>query len=197
MGDLTDERTRPRVEGEREEQILSTTLRLLAEVGYDRLTMDAVATAVKASKATLYRRWTSKGDLVVDAVSRAKACPAPPVVDTGTLRGDLLGLSCSIGGLTDQVPMSVLASLVTALPREPDLADAFQRLFLNPRIDVAVEVFERAQKRGEISTDVDPHLLASILPSMIIHRQFVLLADADQDYVESVVDEVVLPACHR
>jgi AcrR family transcriptional regulator len=193
----TDERSRPRIEGAREDEILATTLRLLADVGYDRLTMDAVATAAKAGKATLYRRWTSKADLVVDAVSRAKTCPTPTAVDTGTLRGDLLAMSCGIGGLTDQVPMSVLASLVTALPREPELADAFQRLFLAPRIAIAMEVFERAKARHEIRADVDPHLLATVLPSVVIHRQFLLQQDADDSFVERVVDEVVLPACRR
>jgi AcrR family transcriptional regulator len=193
----TDERTRPRVEGAREEEILAATLGLLAESGYDRLTMDAVATAAKAGKATLYRRWTSKADLVVDAVSRAKACPAPQVVDTGSLRGDLLAMSCGIGGLTDEVPMSVLAGLVTALPREPELADAFQRLFLGPRIAVAVEVFERARARGEISADVDVRLIATVLPSVVIHRLFLQQQDADEAFIERVVDEVVLPACRR
>lgn len=192
-----DERTRPRIEGAREEEILAATLHLLAQVGYDRLTMDAVATAAKAGKATLYRRWSSKADLVVDAVSRAKACPAPPVVDTGSLRGDLVAMSCGIGGLTDEVPMSVLASLVTALPREPELAEAFHRLFLDPRVAVAVEVFERARERGEIGADVDPHLLATVLPSIVIHRQFILQQDADETFVERVVDEVILPACRR
>lgn len=193
----TDDRIRPRVEGEREEEILATTLRLLADVGYDRLTMDAVATAAKASKATLYRRWSSKADLVVDAVSRAKACPAPTVADTGTLRGDLLAISCGIGGLTDQVPMSVLASLITALPREPELAEAFHRLFLGPRVSLAMEVFERARDRGEIGADVDPQLLGTVLPAVVIHRQFVLQQPADEHFIERVVDEVVLPACRR
>ncbi|HET8615662.1 MAG TPA: TetR-like C-terminal domain-containing protein [Actinomycetales bacterium] len=197
MAVRTDERSRPRIEGEREEEIFATSLRLLAEVGYDRLTMDAVATAAKASKATLYRRWASKADLVVDAVSRAKACPAPPVVDTGTLRGDLLAMSYGIGGLTDTVPMSVLVSLVTALPREPELADAFHRLFLGPRLAVAREVFERAKERGETSADVDPQLLASILPAVVIHHQLVLQAKVDEAFIERVVDEVVLPACRR
>jgi AcrR family transcriptional regulator len=193
----TDERIRPRVEGAREEELLATTLRLLADVGYDRLTMDAVATAAKASKATLYRRWSSKADLVVDAVSRAKACPAPTGADTGTLRGDLLAMSCGIGGLTDQVPMSVLVSLVTALPREPELADAFQRLFLGPRLALAMEAFDRARDRGEIGADVDPHLLATVLPAVVMHRQFLLQQNVDEDFIERVVDEVVLPACRR
>ena len=60
---------RPRVEGEREAEILDAALVLLGRVGYDRLTMDAVAAEAKASKATLYRRWTTKPSLVVDATA--------------------------------------------------------------------------------------------------------------------------------
>src|SRR3954470_6760096 len=71
MADVADAgpRQRPRVEGGREEEILDATVTVLAELGYDRLTMDAVATAAKASKATLYRRWSTKAELVVDAIS--------------------------------------------------------------------------------------------------------------------------------
>ncbi|MGL5927508.1 MAG: helix-turn-helix domain-containing protein, partial [Dermatophilaceae bacterium] len=60
--------SRRRVEGDREREILSAALGVLAEVGYDRMTMDAVALAARASKATLYRRWQSKTALVVDAL---------------------------------------------------------------------------------------------------------------------------------
>jgi AcrR family transcriptional regulator len=67
-------RQRPRIEGGREDEILDATVAVVAELGYDRLTMDAVATAAKASKATLYRRWSTKAELVVDAISRAKGC---------------------------------------------------------------------------------------------------------------------------
>ena len=79
---------RPRVEGLREQEILDAALVVLADVGYDRLTMDAVAHRAKASKATLYRRWSSKATLVVEALARTKG--TPPVPDTGDLRSDLL-----------------------------------------------------------------------------------------------------------
>ena len=67
---------RPRVEGEREDEILDATLELLIEVGYDRLTMDSVAKRSRASKATLYRRWETKASLAIDALLRAKGAPA-------------------------------------------------------------------------------------------------------------------------
>ncbi len=63
---------RPRVEGDREQQILDATLEVLADVGYDRLTMDAVAALAKASKATLYRRWNNKVSLVIEALQHTK-----------------------------------------------------------------------------------------------------------------------------
>src|SRR6476661_2970050 len=90
---------RPRVEGDREQEILDAALEVLADVGYDRLPMDAVAHRAKASKATLYRRWNSKATLVVEALARVKGVPAVP--DTGDLRTDLLKTFCGMGGLTD------------------------------------------------------------------------------------------------
>ncbi|WP_426561153.1 TetR/AcrR family transcriptional regulator [Angustibacter sp. McL0619] len=195
MAHATDERTRPRIEGEREDEILAATLSLLSEVGYDRLTMDAVAAAARASKATLYRRWSTKADLVVEAVSRASCVPSPDDVDTGSLRGDLLAMSCGVGGLTDQVPMAVMSSLVTALHREPELMDAFHRRFLAPRIGLTHGLFARAAARGELAEGADTELLATVLPAMVIHRTFIFGVPPEQGYVERVVDEVVLPAC--
>lgn len=193
----TPQVARPRVVGARQDEILRATVTLLAEVGYDRLTMDAVATACRASKATLYRRWRSKADLVVEAVSDAKGCASPVDVDTGDLRSDLLTLACGIGGLTDTVPMSVLVSLITALPREPDLARAFHDGFMGPRLDVARRAFDRARERGEIDSDVDTALMSTVLPAVVIHRQFLLCEDAGQDFIAHVIDQVVLPACRR
>ena len=89
---------RPRVEGEREDEILDATLALLIEVGYDRLTMDAVAKRSRASKATLYRRWETKASLAIDALLRAKGAPHVELPDTGTLRGDLLAAFCGPKG---------------------------------------------------------------------------------------------------
>ena len=74
-----DSPARPRVEGDREREILEATLEVLVEVGYDRLTLDAVAAAAKASKATLYRRWNGKASLVVEALAHDKGpAPDPP-----------------------------------------------------------------------------------------------------------------------
>ena len=187
-------RQRPRVEGGREDEILDATVEVVAELGYDRLTMDAVATAAKASKATLYRRWSTKAELVVDAISRAKGCPVPDDIDTGSLRGDLISLSCEDGGFTSEMPMSVMAGLLTALHRDSDLQKAFKERFLAPRVAVVNQVYARAVERGEIAADVDVELLSQTLPAVIIHHAFILGIEPTEDLVLRVIDHVILPA---
>ena len=85
----TETGTRPRVEGERELEILEATLEVLDEVGYDLLTMDAVATRAKASKATLYRRWKGKPELVVAAIMAHKGVPVVTIELPNAMRTPL------------------------------------------------------------------------------------------------------------
>jgi AcrR family transcriptional regulator len=188
---------RPRVEGERETQVLEATLDLLAEVGYDRLTMDAVAGRARAGKATLYRRWSSKSSLVVDAILQSKEALQAPEVDTGSLRGDLIAMSCSHGGLTDTRSARVMAGVVTALHHDPELAVEFRTRVVGPKTATARAVFERARERGEITADLDLDLMAPALAGIVLHRSFVLGLPADEKTVARVVDEIILPAATR
>ena len=185
---------RPRVEGGREEEILDATVAVVAELGYDRLTMDAVATAAKASKATLYRRWSTKADLVVDAISRAKGCPMPEDVDTGSLRGDLISMACGDGGFKDELPMSVMAGLFSALHRDAELQKAVRERFLAPRFGLVNQVYTRAIERGEIAADLDLELITSTLPAVIIYHAFVLGIEPNDELILRVIDHVILPA---
>jgi AcrR family transcriptional regulator len=187
--------TRPRIEGEREVAIFDATMRMLATSGYDRLTMDAVAADARASKATLYRRWTTKADLVVDALVWLKSCMPHDVPNTGTLRGDLLSMACNDGGLTDRMPLAVFGALITAMQRDEELADAFQNRFLAPLEQRGRIIFERARERGEIAPDVDLRLLATVLPAIAIHHALTRNQPVKRDFVEQIIDEVVTPAC--
>jgi len=187
--------TRPRVEGDREQQILDATITVLAETGYDRLTMDAVATQARASKATLYRRWSSKPELVVEAICSHKAhSPAP---DTGTLRGDVLAAHCGMGGLGDPRATAVQAAVVTAMARDAEFAATYRREFLGPKLAASRAIFERAQARGEIAADVDLDLLAPALPGIVLHRVFLLGDAATPELIARVIDQIILPACSR
>lgn len=88
---------RPR-RSEAEESILAAAMELLAQAGYDRMSMDLVARRAKTSKATIYRRWTGKADLVHWAITRQTGQVIEPPEPTGTLRGDLLELLSAVHG---------------------------------------------------------------------------------------------------
>lgn len=187
---------RPRVEGEREQEILEATLDVLADVGYDRLTMDAVASAARASKATLYRRWETKASLVLEAVLAQKG-PIGEAPNTGTLRGDLVASYCGHGGLTDERALAVFGSVITALSRDAEFAEGFRKLFVGPKVESTRVLFERAEERGELRDDVDIDIVGSALPAIVMHRQFFLGQHPTPQSITEVIDQVILPAVLR
>jgi AcrR family transcriptional regulator len=183
---------RPRVEGVREQEILDAALDVLADVGYDRLTMDAVAQRAKASKATLYRRWNSKAKLVVEALARMKSTPEAP--DTGDLRGDLVATFCGHGGLSDQGTTSTFGAVVTAVSTDPEFAAEFRKQVVEPKSRASRAVFERARDRGELRADVDLDLIVPALAGIILHRVFLLGEHPDPTLIERAIDQIILPA---
>jgi AcrR family transcriptional regulator len=185
---------RPRVEGAREDQILEATLQLLAAVGYDHLTMDAIASAARASKATLYRRWTSKVELVVEALDRMKMHGEKELADTGSLRTDLLAAACDAGGVTDEFGLSVLGSIVTAIQHDKEFAAEFRERFVAKRIAYQRSIFQRAIDRGELPAGVDVDTLLFVLPALCLHRAYVLGQHVTAQTVRQYVDDVVMPA---
>jgi AcrR family transcriptional regulator len=186
---------RPRVEGDREQQILDATLFVLGEVGYDRLTMDAVATQAKASKATLYRRWNNKVSLVIEALHASKDTPELP--DTGSLRGDLMGVFCGMGGLVDPTTVSTFASVLTAISRDADFAAAFRSEVIGPKIALSKKIWQRAVDRGEVRDDIDITLFEPALAGIVLHRVFIMGEQPDADLITRVIDQIILPAATR
>ena len=192
---MDDIATRPRVEGDRELQLLTATIDVLLELGYDRLTMDAVANRAKASKATLYRRWTTKAGLVVTAIRMMDDPVDPP--NTGTLREDLRRLFCGVDSAG--VPMaagqvSLVANIVTAMSHDEEFATEFRAQVLVPKLALARTVWEHAKARGEIGADVDVDLLENALPGIVLYRACILGEAPIPALVTRVIDEIILPA---
>lgn len=186
---------RPRVEGDRELEILEATLAVLADVGYDRLTMDAVATRAKASKATLYRRWTNKVSLVIDALVHSKGPHEAP--DTGSLKGDLEAVFCGMGGLVDPATVATFGAVVTALTRDPEFAEAFRRDVLGPKIAASRLIWERAAARGELRDGLDLDLFEPALAGIVLHRVFVMGEVPDPGLISRVIDQILVPSATR
>jgi AcrR family transcriptional regulator len=189
--------SRPRVAGEREDEILEAAFGELLLVGYDRLTFDSVAKAARASKATLYRRWETKSSLVVDAILRHKGTAHSEVPDHGSLRADLLAL---VGSKAGKLPgpgtpeTRMVAAVFTALLTDPEFAAEFRTRFVDVRRQAGRTIIERARARGEITTDVDGGLLTASLAGIVLHRSFVLGEPVDREVLEQIVDQIILPA---
>ncbi|WP_211667533.1 TetR/AcrR family transcriptional regulator, partial [Mycobacterium tuberculosis] len=126
---IADRPTDPSPWSPRETELLAVTLRLLQEHGYDRLTVDAVAASARASKATVYRRWPSKAELVLAAfIEGIRQVAVPP--NTGNLRDDLLRLGELICREVGQHASTIRAVLVE-VSRNPALNDVLQHQFVD------------------------------------------------------------------
>jgi AcrR family transcriptional regulator len=187
--------SRPRIEGQREAEVLAAALEVLTEVGYDRLTMDAVAQAARASKATLYRRWESKQALVVDAIGVAP--PSGGEEDTGSLRGDLTAIFCGSKARAGARDASILAAVLSAMHSDEEFAREYRARFLAPKIDRMRRAFERAKARGEVRQDIDLDLFAPALAGIVQYRSMVLGEPLTERLAERVLDEIILPAATR
>jgi AcrR family transcriptional regulator len=179
----------------RETELLTVTLQLLQEHGYDRLTVDAVAAASHASKATVYRRWPSKAELVLAAfIEGCRQVAIHP--QTGSLRGDLLALGQGISQQTHEQAGTIRAVLVE-ISRHPALFDAMQHEVLDQRKALIQDVLRDAVLRGEIDAAAISDELWDLLPGYLIFRSIMPNRPPTEHTVEALVDQVIIPSLTR
>ncbi|WP_139333262.1 TetR/AcrR family transcriptional regulator [Mycobacterium sp. SP-6446] len=179
----------------REAELLAVTLRLLQEHGYDRLTVDEVASAARASKATVYRRWPSKAELVLAAfIEGIRQVAVAP--ETGTLRGDLLRLGEVCCQETRQLASTIRAVMVE-VSRNPALNEVMQRQFIDQRKALIRHVLQQAVDRGEIAQEAINDELWDLLPGYLIFRSIMPGRPPTRRTVQVLVDDVLLPGLTR
>lgn len=180
----------------RDPEILEAAVDVLAEHGFEGMTIDMVAARAKAGKATIYRRWPSKADLVIDAVACMKASEldADHLPDTGSLRGDLVAMIRPRSIEDGERKLRVMAGLFGMISASPDLADAARSAIIEPRAAVNRLFLRRAIERGEIRADCDVELLAVLTPAMVAYRVLIQKRAVDPEYLVSLIDGVLLPA---
>jgi AcrR family transcriptional regulator len=184
------------MDASRDAEILDAALDVLSEEGFDGMTIDMVAARAKAGKATLYRRWPSKTELVIDAVACMKNgnLDFTTLPDTGTLRGDLVAMIKPPSIADADKKLKVMAGLVSLLARNPELADAAHDAVIAPRAELNRILLQRAIDRGEITQPIDIAMVANISTSMVAYRTMMLRQPVDRTFLMRVIDEVVLPA---
>jgi AcrR family transcriptional regulator len=175
-----------------ERAIFDAVLYQLQTVGYAGLTMEGIAGCARTGKAALYRRWDSKEDLVVDALNHM----LPPVADLpdhGNLRDDLLELLRRMTEMVNSPTGCALRYLLGDIDHDHPFMQLVHERVLKPRKLMFQTVLKRAVERGEARPEALNVLLTEVGPAMVAQR---FLADGPpvpDDFVISVVDDVVMP----
>ncbi|MFD9053412.1 TetR/AcrR family transcriptional regulator [Streptomyces zaomyceticus] len=176
------------------DDLCAGVIEVLCEVGYDRLTMDTVATRTRSSKATLYRRWGSKADMVVTSLRHTPGCRFNSV-DTGDLAGDLHALFTSMDERCLSRETALLRALSTAELSSPSVAIVAKSRLTEPIVTVLAEVLQRAVDRGEVAAG-KPAL--GLVPDLVVGALAMgVLADVEPvtpGALAELVDVVLLPA---
>lgn len=187
------DRRRSRLSPERESELYEAVMGLLTEVGYDALTMDAVAARTHSSKATLYRQWKSKPQLVATALRHTKPVSLENI-DTGSLRGDLREM-VRCGDQARERDAALMRGLALAAHQNPDLLEALRELMVKHELAAFETVLGRAVERGEVAPD-RPALQYTVhmLVGAFTTRALVEAQEPDTAYLFDYIDAVVLPA---
>jgi AcrR family transcriptional regulator len=191
-----DEAAAAPVRSARHAAIFDAVFDLLGDVGYDRMSMDAVAARARASKATIYRAWPNKPDLVMDALMyRFGGIPDAP--DTGSLRGDLITLMTGACQIANGPDGSIMTGLMSAASRNVELSRTLYRCTYELKHGVHGTIIARAAARGELSADTKPELMHELMHSLVLTRKLWAVGPLDDEFVVHVVDDVLIPVLQR
>ncbi|WP_019969965.1 TetR/AcrR family transcriptional regulator [Mycobacterium sp. 141] len=184
-----------RLDRSRDPEILDAALRGVAELGYDRLSMDDIAARAGVGKAAIYRRWPSKPVVVADAIAhwrRRQGSVEPP--DTGSLRGDIEALVAAVPEFDDAGlgTIQVIVGVATAAMHSPVLAAALDDLVLSPPRQMVRLLLDHAQARGEIPPGRDLSLIPDVALGLNVLR-VMTGRPIDRVFVRRVLEDVILP----
>lgn len=175
---------RPRSE-QAHRAILDATLELITQVGYDRLTVASVAARAAVGKATIYRRWPSKLQLVIAAFSEL---PTLSESDTGNVVDDLTSVLRSFVEIITSSPLAVVLPILAGeCARDPELSRTLAPLF-DERRQPLVRVLERAVSRRELPPDLDIEAAADVIMGPIVTRLVFTRTELTPAQVEPFID---------
>ncbi|MBO3682000.1 TetR/AcrR family transcriptional regulator [Streptomyces sp. NEAU-YJ-81] len=177
----------------RENAILAVALELVSEVGFDRLSVDAIAARARASKETIYSRWRTKDEIVAEALRRQSEGDEPEAPDTGSLRGDLMKVvdaqCAALGGKGD---VSLL-SLVEAVRDHAGLRDTVRAHIEHTHAGIGGTVAQRATARGELGSGADVPTCITLALGQLLFSALLGGSVPGRAEREKLVDQVLLP----
>ena len=170
--------------------VFAATLGTIQRVGYAAATVERIAATAGVAKTTIYRRWPTKADLVVAAISHRKAAMGLQLPDTGTLRGDLIEMLVRGAQYMSETQGKSIFRMMMCEKQNPELQQVSERMKRegeqSPR-----QLLQRAIARGELPPEVDMELMMHTLFGPLIHRVFMHNDVFTRDEAERLVDIVL------
>jgi AcrR family transcriptional regulator len=172
------------------EAIREAVLEELATHGYGRMSIEGVARRAGVGKTTIYRRWDSKLQMVIDVVSAvAVQGMAPP--DTGTLRGDLRAmLGATSLALRHPLALQIIPDLLAEAARSPELASTLEKALRDTQVGISSAVLRRAIDRGELPADTDVQLALDLAVGPLYWRLAVVRTELPKGYLDNLATRI-------
>jgi AcrR family transcriptional regulator len=177
----------------REQAILDAAMELVAEIGYNRVTMDAVATRAQASKATMYRKWPGKAELVAEGLRRCCDAEAACIPDTGSLQGDLAAVVAQMCDGIAGDNGALFLGLLEAFRDDDVLRGLFNQQVTGRCGEVAAVVLGRTVDRDETLRDVDGKSVIELAFSQLFMATLMSGKPPTSAVQRCLVNEVLLP----
>ncbi|MDF5734836.1 MAG: TetR/AcrR family transcriptional regulator [Nostoc sp.] len=151
-----------------DQAILQATLDLLAEVGYESMSIEAIASRAGVGKTTIYRRYTSKEELVADAIESLRDDLAIP--DTGSFWGDMdILINNAAKKIDSPLGRQTLALIISTASSNPQFAEVYWTKYTKLRREAFSKILERAKSRGEIHKDADVDLIIDLVSGSLYY----------------------------
>jgi AcrR family transcriptional regulator len=180
----------------RDEAIHMAALELLTEVGYERTTIEGIAARAHVSKATIYRRFKNKQEILMAAMNEHAVCSLPQI-DTGSLRSDLIELISEHVKALKGPDGELLMGLLSSAHRDPELGKLLPQNRPAIADTVSAAIFERAMTRKEISKNANIDFLGEVIPAIFSHRLFITHQSVNRKFIEHLVDDLLIPALNK
>ena len=182
---------RPRDDA-REQAIIDATVEIIGQVGYEAMSVEGVAVRAKSSKATIYRRWSGKSELMAEVIRRMHQADSPDPEDTGSLRGDLLALSMSMFEQMKGIDGGLLCGMAVAVRSDAELGRVVDAQKREQRDRIHSLILSRARARGDMAVETEPPALIDVAAGVSLF-QIMSGKPLDREFAEYLVDRILIP----
>ena len=181
-----------------EDAILDAAYTELSEVGYTAFSVEGVAARARTGKASIYRRWPTRAQLMLDALSAylptPEKCGFPVTVTDDVSTADVLRqIACAISDTLESPAGAVMRAIKCEAVSDPELARAVDEKFQAPRRAALLALLRRGIERGDVRPGADTPLIADVLPAVLTHRIILQREPLTAAMIHEIIEQVVLP----